>query len=56
LEADIALIQFVKHPDTLIIDKGMSGLARRYEQFMKDMTPLDELHRSSFFIAKEKIS
>ena len=21
----------------------MSGLARRYEQFMKDMTPLDEL-------------
>ena len=43
LEADIALIQFIKHPDTLIIDKGMSGLARRYEQFMKDMIPLDEL-------------
>jgi len=43
LEADVALIQWIKNPDTLVMEKGMSGLVKKYEQFMEDLTPLNEL-------------
>lgn len=43
VEADVALIEWIENPDTLITEKSMSGLKKRYREFMKEQSPLERM-------------
>ena len=43
LEADAALVQWIKDPNSLSIEMTMTGLKRRYKEFMDTLSPVEDM-------------